>query len=93
MNTEDNRLNEWFVPKFGPRGFRVFVGMLFLPYTGMCISFAVLGSLVTSQILWDRLCAIAAIYALGLGFTRRIALALERSSLGEIIFLINTFGS
>jgi hypothetical protein len=67
MNTEDNRLNEWFVPKFGPRGFRIFVGMLFLPYTGMCISFAVLGSLVATQVLWDRLFAIAAIYALGLG--------------------------
>jgi hypothetical protein len=68
MNTEDNRLNEWFVPRFGPRGFRIFVGMLFLPYTGMCISFAVLGSLGSTQIFWDRLCAIAAIYALGLGF-------------------------
>jgi hypothetical protein len=67
MNTEDNRLNEWFVPKFGPRGFRIFVGMLFLPYTGMCISFAVLGSLGSTQIFWDRVLAIAAIYALGLG--------------------------
>ena len=30
------RMNEWFVPKFGPTRFRVFVGLLFLPYTGMC---------------------------------------------------------
>ena len=67
MNSEDNRLNEWFVPNFGPLGFRIFVGMLFLPYTGMCVSFAVLGSMVATQVLWDRLFAIAAIYALGLG--------------------------
>jgi hypothetical protein len=67
MNSEDNRLNEWFVPNFGPLGFRIFVGMLFLPYTGMCVSFAVLGSLVSTQMFWDRLCAIATIYALGLG--------------------------
>jgi hypothetical protein len=31
MSSKDNRLNEWFVPKFGPIGFRIFVGMLFLP--------------------------------------------------------------
>ncbi|HEY9385614.1 MAG TPA: hypothetical protein VIP70_01125 [Nitrososphaeraceae archaeon] len=67
MNRKDTRLNEWFVPKFGPTGFRIFIGLLFLPYTGMCISFAVIGSLLSSQVLWDRVCAIAAIYALGLG--------------------------
>lgn len=67
MSSEDNRLNEWFVPKFGPRGFRIFVGMLFLPYTGMCISFAVLGSILPNQVSWERVCAISVIYALGLG--------------------------
>ena len=60
MNSENNRLNEWYVPKFGPRGFRTFVGMLFLPYTGMCISFAVLGSILADQIVWERVCAISA---------------------------------
>ena len=73
MNTENNRLNEWFVPKFGPRGFRIFVGMLFLPYTGMCISFAVLGSMLATPIIWERVFAISAIYALGLGLAAHAA--------------------
>jgi hypothetical protein len=73
MNTENNRLNEWFVPRFGPRRFRIFVGMLFLPYTGMCVSFAVLGTLLPAQIIWDRVFAITAIYALGLGLAAHAA--------------------
>lgn len=73
MNAENNRLNEWYVPKFGPRGFRVLVGMLFLPYTGMCISFAVLGSILAVQIVWERVVAISAIYALGLGLAAHAA--------------------
>jgi hypothetical protein len=73
MNTENNRLNEWFVPKFGPRGFRIFVGMLFLPYTGMCISFALLGSMLATSIIWERVFAISAIYALGLGLAAHAA--------------------
>ncbi len=73
MNTENNRLREWFVPKFGPRGFRIFVGMLFLPYTGMCISFAVLGSMLATPIIWERVFAISAIYALGLGLAAHAA--------------------
>lgn len=61
------RINEWFVPRFGPDRFRAFVGMLFLPYTGMCISFAIIGSLLAPQVYWDRVAAIALIYALALG--------------------------
>jgi len=67
------RINEWFVPKFGPPKFRAFVGLLFLPYTGMCISFAVIGSLFANSIAWDRVCAIALIYALGLGLAAHAA--------------------
>ncbi len=63
----DSRLNEWFVPKFGPLRFRVAIGMLFLPYTGMCVSFTVIGSLLADEILWDRLTAIVLIYLLALG--------------------------
>src|SRR5262245_6110240 len=67
MTGEDSRLNEWFVPRFGPLGFRVFIGLLFLPYTAMCVSFAVIGSLLAAEVSWNRVCAIAAIYGLGLG--------------------------
>lgn len=61
------RINEWFVPAFGPPRFRAFVGMMFLPYTGMCISFAAIGSMLVADVHWERAGAIALIYALALG--------------------------
>ena len=70
---EDTRLNEWFVPKFGPIKFRVFIGLLFLPYTGMCISFTIIGSLLSPIVLWDRVIAISVIYALALGVSAHAA--------------------
>jgi hypothetical protein len=62
-------MNEWFVPRFGPPKFRAFVGLLFLPYTGMCVSFTLIGAMavVDGNIHWDRVGAIALIYALALG--------------------------
>ena len=69
----ETRINEWFVPKFGPPRFRIFIGLLFLPYTGMCISFAIIGSLLVSDIAWDRLGAIALIYGLALGVSAHAA--------------------
>jgi hypothetical protein len=74
MSSENKtRINEWFVPKFGPVRFRVFVGLLFLPYTGMCVSFAIIGSMLASEIAWDRLGAIALIYMLALGISAHVA--------------------
>lgn len=74
MSSENKtRINEWFVPKFGPMRFRVFVGLLFLPYTGMCVSFAIIGSMLASEIAWDRLGAIALIYTLALGISAHVA--------------------
>ena len=64
---DGTRVNEWFVPTFGPERFRAFVGMLFLPYTGMCVSFAVIGAVISPEVHWDRVGAIALIYALALG--------------------------
>jgi hypothetical protein len=69
----ETRINEWFVPKFGPMRFRIFVGLLFLPYTGMCISFAIIGSMLAGEIAWDRVGAIALIYALALGISAHVA--------------------
>jgi hypothetical protein len=71
--TNETRINEWFVPKFGPIRFRVFVGLLFLPYTGMCISFAIIGSMLAAEIAWDRVGIIALIYALALGVSAHVA--------------------
>jgi hypothetical protein len=43
------------------------MGLLFLPYTGMCVSFTVIGSMLAPTIFWDRAGAIALIYFLALG--------------------------
>lgn len=69
----ETRINEWFVPKFGPPRFRVFVGLLFLPYTGMCVSFAIIGSMLAEETAWDRVGAIALIYTLALGISAHVA--------------------
>lgn len=58
---------EWFVPKFGPLRFRTFIGLLFLPYTGMVLSFSVIGSILAARVSYDRVLAIVIIYFLGLG--------------------------
>jgi len=63
---QTDRLSEWFVPKFGSRNFRISVGILFLPYTGIVTSFAAWGSLSGSFEL-DRLAAICIMYFLSVG--------------------------
>jgi len=65
---QKDRTSEWFVPKFGSKNFRLGVGILFLPYTGMVVSFAAWGSFVNSFSL-ERLVAICALYFLALGIS------------------------
>lgn len=65
---QKDRLSEWFVPKFGTRNFRLGIGILFLPYTGMVISFAAWGSLVVDYSL-ERLTAICVLYFFALGIS------------------------
>lgn len=62
-----DRRTEWFVPSFGPERFRVAVGLLFLPYTGMVLSFTVIGSMLAAEVHWDRVGALVLIYFLALG--------------------------
>jgi hypothetical protein len=66
-SSEPARAGEWFVPSWGPLKFRTFVGLLFLPYTGMVLSFAVLGSLLARQVFYGRVLAIVLVYFFGLG--------------------------
>lgn len=66
-NSMVDRSDEWFVPRFGPRRFRVLVGLLFLPYTGMVLCFTVLGALLAPRVDWERVAALVVIYALALG--------------------------
>ena len=58
---------EWFVPQWGTLKFRTFIGLLFLPYTGMVLSFTVIGSVLATPVYLDRLLAIVVIYFFGLG--------------------------
>lgn len=69
MNRKNSgdRTAEWFVPAFGPLRFRVLVGLLFLPYTGMVLAYTVIGSMLAARIHWDRVGALALIYFLALG--------------------------
>ena len=62
-----DRRTEWFVPSFGPEKFRLFIGLLFLPYTAMVLSYTVIGAMLAEQIYWDRVAAIVIIYFLALG--------------------------
>jgi len=62
-----DRTSEWFVPKFGPERFRRLMGLLFLPYTGMVLSFSVVGAMLADVVHWDRVVATIIIYFLGLG--------------------------
>jgi hypothetical protein len=61
------RTSEWFVPGFGPPKLRSFLGLLFLPYTGMVLAFLVIGATAAPQVHWDRFLALEVIYFLALG--------------------------
>ncbi len=65
---QNDRTSEWFVPKFGSKNFRISVGILFLPYTGMVVSFAAWGSFTTDFSTY-RLAAVCALYFLALGIS------------------------
>jgi hypothetical protein len=66
-NPFQDRSGEWFVPRFGSPRFRSGVGLLFLPYTAMVLSYTVLGALIAPRVAWDRVLAALVIYFLGLG--------------------------
>lgn len=63
---QQDRTSEWFVPKFGPRNFRVSIGILFLPYTSIVTCFAAWGSL-SGDFEFGRLAAVCTIYFLSVG--------------------------
>lgn len=67
MGGAEDRRTEWFVPSVGPVKLRLFIGLLFLPYTGMVLAYTVIGSMMAEQIHWDRVLAILLIYFLALG--------------------------
>jgi len=66
MENRDRR-TEWFVPGFGPLKFRLFIGLLFLPYTGMVLAYTAIGAMLAPAVHWDRVGALFIIYFLALG--------------------------
>ncbi len=60
-------MQEWFVPRFGPRRFRLFVGLTFYPYTLMNVSYVLIGSLLATPVHYDRMAGMAAAYVLAVG--------------------------
>ena len=82
---QEDRLSEWFVPKFGSQNFRLSMGILFLPYTGMVISFAIWGSLSVEFSL-DRIVSISLLYFFAIGISAHCldALGSKKKPWGDI---------
>ncbi len=69
-HTLPTREGEWFIPKFGPKRFRLLVGLSFYPYTLMNASFVLMGSLISpAPVHWDRALAISVVYVLAVGIS------------------------
>lgn len=66
---EPTRSREWFVPKWGPRRFRLVVGLSFFPYTLMNASYVLIGSLLAPSVHFDRMAGMAAVYLLAVGIS------------------------
>ena len=65
---QSTRRNEWYVPRFGPPRFRLFVGMTFIPYTLMNVSYVVTGSMLApAGVDWWRVAGISIVYLLSVG--------------------------
>jgi hypothetical protein len=67
MKDARDRSREWFVPAVGPLKFRIFVGLLFLPYTGMVLGYTVIGATLAEILDVGRIGALAVVYFLALG--------------------------
>lgn len=65
-NTKDRR-KEWFVPSFGPLKSRIFIGLLFLPYTGMVLAYTVMGAGLAEVFHPGRAGGLVFVYFLALG--------------------------
>ncbi len=66
-SAEETRANEWYVPKYGPRRFRLFLGLTFWPYTLMNASYVIIGSLLAPVVHLDRAGGLALAYLLAVG--------------------------
>lgn len=67
--SEETRSSEWFVPRFGPRKFRLLVGLSFYPYTLMNASYVAIGSLLAPALHYDRMAGMVLVYLLAVGMS------------------------
>ena len=61
------RENEFYVPRFGPRRFRLLIGLSFYPYTLMNASYVLIGSLLASPVHYERMAEMVLVYLLAVG--------------------------
>ena len=64
---EKTREMEWYVPRFGPRRFRLFVGLTFYPYSLMNACYVLIGSLLSTPVHYGRMLAMVIVYLLAVG--------------------------
>ena len=64
---EETRENEFYVPRFGPKKFRLLMGLSFYPYTIMNASYVLIGSLLAPSVFYDRMGEMALVYLLAVG--------------------------
>ena len=56
-----------FVPRFGPKKFRLLVGLSFFPYSLMNGCYVLIGSLLAPTVHYDRMAGMAIVYLLAVG--------------------------
>ncbi|MDA4125305.1 MAG: hypothetical protein OK438_07680 [Thaumarchaeota archaeon] len=66
---QGTRENEWYTPKWGPRRFRLLVGMTFVPYTLMNASYTVIGCFAAPSTNLYRAGLLALVYLLAVGIS------------------------
>jgi len=67
LGKEETREDEWYVPRFGSRRFRLLIGLSFYPYSAMNASYVLIGSLLASSVRFDRMAGMAFVYLLAVG--------------------------
>jgi hypothetical protein len=63
---------EWHVPRFGPRRFRLLIGVLSLPHTAMALSFTLLGAMTAAAVDWRVVVMTGMMVLLGLGLSAHL---------------------
>lgn len=63
---------EWHVPRFGPRRFRLVIGVLSPPHSAMAVSFTILGAMAAAAVDWGAAAMTGMMVLLGLGLAAHL---------------------